>query len=884
MAETIGRADIIILANGEFFEASVRKIVKDSAPTFDKGGADHARAYSKSFDREKNRHFRDSMSRLEQAMERRAKKWSRIGNVIGRAFGRGSRNDFVNAFGGFMSLGPRLIGLLPRIGQGIGNLGKRFADMREQAGGTLGALKNLAAQGLPGLIAAAASAAVAIRLTIALMGPLASAVVGVMGIVLALAGSLSFALVGGLVAVAGALVPFAAGLGVAALAVAGLKKNTPALKELKQGFKDLKKSAAENIFGKNGKNLQVFSGLLKTIKPLIDDVATSVGGLVTSFGKATKSKAFQDLLDNLRDTLPDMVSKIGKIGGKFALGLGQAFVAAEPLINRFLGWLDKVATKFVDLGKPGKGGKSGLSDFFDQAGKSASILWDLISNVGGIISKVFLRGKGTGDSILQSLADSAEELNKWLSTPEGKKAMDDMFDWAEKMAGKLGEITLHAIEFIRELNSPKSQQTLMLILTIVDKIIVALTLATEMSNKLDAALTGSAGPLKVLSDGADSFKTKWTEAVQGVAFDQLKQRATEAKQGIQTVWGNISGFFTGIANSVSANMSTGWSRLQQRGSEAAAGVKGAWATVTGFFQGIGKAITAGWGGATGTLRRRALEAKNGVVTAFGQIKGKVAAVPGQVAGVFSGLAGKVITKAGNLASAFARWVSSLAGKARTTANGVVTAFSNLAGRMITRAGSILGRFTSWVAGLPGKARSIAQQIANAFSGLASKAIAKAGSITAAIGRWASGVYGRARGVANDIVRAFSGLAGRIVAAIGTIVPKIRMPNIKVPTVVAKVITPKKAAGGIVNGPQIAMIGEAGPEAIVPLNRALSRVDPAVRELSAIAQGLAPRSNNTSTSTMGRTIDVGGITINTPTEDPRAVASEVINRFTAAAYI
>jgi hypothetical protein len=30
--------------------------------------------------------------------------------------------------------------------------------------------------------------------------------------------------------------------------------------------------------------------------------------------------------------------------------------------------------------------------------------------------------------------------------------------------------------------------------------------------------------------------------------------------------------------------------------------------------------------------------------------------------------------------------------------------------------------------------------------------------------------------------------------------------------------------------------------------------------------------------------VGGITINTPTENPRAVASEVINRMTAAAYI
>jgi hypothetical protein len=33
-----------------------------------------------------------------------------------------------------------------------------------------------------------------------------------------------------------------------------------------------------------------------------------------------------------------------------------------------------------------------------------------------------------------------------------------------------------------------------------------------------------------------------------------------------------------------------------------------------------------------------------------------------------------------------------------------------------------------------------------------------------------------------------------------------------------------------------IIGEAGPEAVVPLNRPLSQVNPAVRALSAFAQG------------------------------------------------
>ncbi|QUE25331.1 tape measure protein [Microbacterium phage Fizzles] len=51
--------------------------------------------------------------------------------------------------------------------------------------------------------------------------------------------------------------------------------------------------------------------------------------------------------------------------------------------------------------------------------------------------------------------------------------------------------------------------------------------------------------------------------------------------------------------------------------------------------------------------------------------------------------------------------------------------------------------------------------------------------------------------------------------------------------------PKTAIGGTFYGAQTRIIGEAGPEAVVPLNRPLNQVDPSVRALSAIAQGLAP---------------------------------------------
>lgn len=81
----------------------------------------------------------------------------------------------------------------------------------------------------------------------------------------------------------------------------------------------------------------------------------------------------------------------------------------------------------------------------------------------------------------------------------------------------------------------------------------------------------------------------------------------------------------------------------------------------------------------------------------------------------------------------------------------------------------------------------------------------------------------------------------------------------------------QASGGIVNGPTMSLVGEAGPEAIVPLRRPLGMVDPSVRALSAIAQGIGGAQ---------KVFNVGPITVNTPTTDPRSVAVETVNRLAA----
>lgn len=116
------------------------------------------------------------------------------------------------------------------------------------------------------------------------------------------------------------------------------------------------------------------------------------------------------------------------------------------------------------------------------------------------------------------------------------------------------------------------------------------------------------------------------------------------------------------------------------------------------------------------------------------------------------------------------------------------------------------------------------------------------SIGGEIIRFFQGIPAGVRSITDQIVGFFTGLPGRIMGAIGNLASQIgsrlsAAVNIKLPFT---------ATGGVFNGAQARVIGEAGAEAVVPLNRPLSQVDPAVRELSAFAQGLKFKGSGSST--------------------------------------
>lgn len=87
-----------------------------------------------------------------------------------------------------------------------------------------------------------------------------------------------------------------------------------------------------------------------------------------------------------------------------------------------------------------------------------------------------------------------------------------------------------------------------------------------------------------------------------------------------------------------------------------------------------------------------------------------------------------------------------------------------------------------------------------------------------------------------------------------------------------------ATGGIVDGSTFARIGEAGPEAVVPLDRPLSQVDPSVRAISALLQG---KSDGSTAAVGGRSTTIATGAFQVFSNQPTQAASAMWDRLVAA---
>lgn len=533
-----------------------------------------------------------------------------------------------------------------------------------------------------------------------------------------------------------------------------------------------------------------------------------------------------------------VVAAAGGLSGGFLQGVTNAFDKNSGAGNVIGGFVGRIFGKTDQDGKAQKAG-AGMAETFKVAlGSGFGAIGDLGSSLASTLGNLFgghdgeakTKGSGTGTSF-------AEGVKSGAGAGGIAEALGNLFngDAGKGKAKAAGEGAKQS--YISGLGESLG----------------------DIGQKLGEIFAGDAGKTAAGSAG---------EAA-GLSY------GTGVGNGLPTAGEKFDQLFGGDAGKTAAGTAGG-----------AAG--------TSFVGGLNVAV------ASSTVPAQAgTNASNQLVTPFASVPGRIqtnlAPLPGAVGGVMGGVSGQL--GADNAANPFA----AVPGRVRGNISGTPGAVGGVMGQVTGQRGadntanpfnSVIGRIQGYVAGTPGVIAGImgsvtgqrgADNTVNPFNGVPGRVGGHVSGVAGAVSGALSGISDF--GAAGRIIGAFQGVTGAVRSALsglgGVVQAALAGARGALAGGVASIRSslPQTATGGLFNSAQARIIGEAGPEAVVPLNRPLARVDPAVRDLSALAQGKTTRGNG---PTYGTYVAEGAVQVAAENSDPRLVAAATVDRIVASA--
>lgn len=393
---------------------------------------------------------------------------------IGRLFGKGSRNNFLNFFGSVIAnilhVGGKILSFVGAVGNAVGTFFRTMStDLEEnnklwtRLGVSIttaigaGTAETVATAGLNIVVSLIAMAG-AIGLVIFSAGTLISVLILLSGAIIALGATISFALVGAVAALGGAILPLAALLGGTILAITQLDDAGGAVekqfKNIKNSAKDLRDVFTHAAFKGIAKQFKIVNEVLKRTKPLVRSVGDGLRRAFIEVIDDLDSPAFNKFLEDFTTFLPRAMESLGRSTGNFFTGMSGLLRGMRPLIMDFLHWIEDLTQRFSDFTNSGKG-QHAIKEFFNDAKQSAEALGDFLIQLGGLIKDLFTAGQDTGDSIFTSMADGLRDIRDWLKA--NPDAVANFFKDSKEFALDLGHAIRDIAKAIRQIDTPQTR-------------------------------------------------------------------------------------------------------------------------------------------------------------------------------------------------------------------------------------------------------------------------------------------------------------------------------------------------------------------------------------------------------------------------------------------
>jgi hypothetical protein len=423
---------------------------------------------------ERDAEFENSLHRRDDAIRhtnQRLNEWvrnlDRASDGIGKLFGKGSRNNFLNFVGRFVGGIARMVTIVPRLTRYFLALGQSmkyaFDETMRSSGSVFRAFVASFIAGAETLGATIATAGLALVGFVAFLGvllialgPIIGLLSGLVGILVALASTIYFAVIGSVAALAGAMLPLVAivgGLVGAFLAMDDAQKKalSNSFKPTIDEFKELGEILADEAFAKAPEQAKRLGDELRGLEPLAEGVGKAISAIGDGWLDMLEGDGFTRFKREMTEFLPGAVEQLGTIIGNVAGGIGGLFVGMIPITERFLGWLEDITAEFNNWANS-PGGQRDIRKFLREAGDSAEALGGFLASAGDFLQTLLDKGQGTGDTLFGKMTDQLEEWTAWLDDPANQAAIQQWFTDAEKLATEIGNATLAIIEFVDELD------------------------------------------------------------------------------------------------------------------------------------------------------------------------------------------------------------------------------------------------------------------------------------------------------------------------------------------------------------------------------------------------------------------------------------------------
>lgn len=425
----------------------------------------------------------------------------RVGDTVGRAFGRGSRNNFVNFIGalarGLTTMGAlfalRLIRGPLAFAQNLkaawkegDTFGAKMKNIGSVLGGTLLRSIGRVGKGLIGLFGG-------LNLVALIAGPLAALISMLAGAIVALSSTIILGLIGAI----GPLIPllgvFAVGIGVVALAFAKMGASAATWKAQLQRslapvtdqFKQLQQVARENLFGNIDKQAPMLATLLNRISPIVAGAARGISDAWTNSLKVLNGPEFEQNFASLQHFIPGAMRKLGTIFTNVFGQITGVMRALVPLATQWLNSLVKSSTHWLEFINSTEG-QNKIADFFDRAYKSAQVLWRFTKDLIKVIGDLLDAGQNTGDTIFEKMADQLERFDKFLNTTKGRQETLAFFKDVESFFQHLGNGIVGLAHMFDSLDNATSRGQLGFVLDTLGKIGDALSVLFPIIEKFQA--------------------------------------------------------------------------------------------------------------------------------------------------------------------------------------------------------------------------------------------------------------------------------------------------------------------------------------------------------------------------------------------------------------